>query len=53
VKAALAVLGYTETLWQADKEPEANDEDFDDLTADQQSAAVFLGYDKAKWDAEE
>ena len=53
MKAALVILGYTEALWQADKEPEANDEDFDDLTADQQSAAVFLGYDKAKWDAEE
>jgi len=52
VKAAAEVLGYTKKLWDADKEPATSDYDFDELTADQQSAAAVLGYDKAKWDAD-
>jgi len=52
VKAAAEVLGYTEAIWDSDKEPDTvSDSDFDELSADQQSAAAVLGYDKAAWDA--
>merc|ERR1711982_197322 len=39
VKAAATTLGCTKKMWDKDKEPEACDEDWDDLTPEQQQAA--------------
>lgn len=53
VKAAAEKLGYTKKIWDADKEPDACDEYWKDLTAEQQAAAKVLGYTAATWDAED
>lgn len=51
-KAAAEVLGYTQAIWDSDKDPETvSDSDYDELDADEQKAAAVLGYDKASWDA--
>jgi len=49
VKSA-SVLGYNQQSWDADEEPDACDEYWNDLTAVQQQAATVLGYNKQSWD---
>lgn len=49
-KAAAAVLGFTQKLWDEDDEPDACDEYWKDLTPAQQQAATVLGYNKKSWD---
>ena len=51
MKEAAAVLGYTEKLWDEDKDPDGLDDlDWSELTLEQQAAASVLGYTQEKWD---
>ena len=49
-------MGYTQYSWDniydKAKQPASENTDWDDLTADEKSAAVGLGYIKRTWDNE-
>ena len=53
IQDAFAALGYTEKLWDADKEPASADKDWEELTPAEQAAATVLGYTAQKWDDED
>ena len=44
-------LGYNKKLWDKDVTPDDCDEDWEDLTPEQQKAAAVLGYDQKSWDS--
>lgn len=47
------VLGWTGAMWAGDADPPASsDQDFADLSEDQQGAVRALGYSQEDWDAE-
>jgi hypothetical protein len=46
-----AQIGYTQELWESDKESSCcREEDWDDLSKEQQHAATLLGYNQKSWD---
>jgi hypothetical protein len=51
-KVAAVALGFTKELWDADKETDACDNLWKDLTATQQDAAAVLGHDESSWNAD-
>lgn len=51
IQEAAKLLGYTEKLWDEDKEPKECDVWWRKLSKEQQEAAKKLGYDQKKWDA--
>ena len=53
VQQAAKDLGYTEKMWDKDKEPKSASKDWDELTEKEKAAAKVFGYDQAKWDAED
>ena len=46
-------IGYTQKLWDKDKDPECFDKDWEELTPTEQDAAAKLGYTPETWDEEE
>lgn len=50
VQKAATVLGYSEAMWDGDKEPKTCEKDWKDLTMDEKVAASKLGFDKKSWD---
>lgn len=50
VQGAAEVLGYTQQLWDKDKEPPTCQKSWAALTPEEQHAAQVLGYNKEKWD---
>mmetsp|Transcript_2065 Transcript_2065/g.5447 ORF Transcript_2065/g.5447 Transcript_2065/m.5447 type:complete len:85 (+) Transcript_2065:136-390(+) len=53
-KAAGVLLGYTEELWDGDKETEiTKDNDWDDLNDEQKKAAETIGYNQETWDRDD
>jgi hypothetical protein len=53
VRVAAGVLGYTEELWDKDKEPPSCNKSWANLSPEEQRAATILGYNKYKWDDDE
>lgn len=53
IKAAAAILGYTQEIWDEDEEPDECDEYWKDLTKEQQEAAAKLGFDEESWNKED
>jgi hypothetical protein len=51
IQEAAKLLGYTEELWDKDREPAECDKSWKKLTTAQQEAATKLGYDQKAWDA--
>lgn len=50
VKKAAELLGYTEELWNRNKDPKRCRRSWVKLSSDEQKAAMTLGYDEQKWD---
>eukprot|EP00980_Cylindrotheca_fusiformis_P016392 scaffold4887_cov118-Cylindrotheca_fusiformis.AAC.2 len=50
VKKAAELLGYTEKLWNRDKDPKRCRRSWAKLSSEEQSAAMALGYNARKWD---
>ena len=53
VQTAALLLGYTEHLWNHDKDPKESEKSWQELTPEQQAAATVLGYDEEKWSGDE
>ncbi|KAL7507207.1 hypothetical protein ACHAWX_005074 [Stephanocyclus meneghinianus] len=53
VQAAALLLGYTEHLWNHDKEPKEAEKSWQELTPEQQAAVNVLGYDEETWKGDE
>lgn len=53
IKAAAAILGYNQEMWDEDEEPDECDEYWKDLTKEQQEAAAKLGFDEESWNKED
>jgi hypothetical protein len=52
-KKAAKVLGYTEELWNQDKDPRRCRRSWGKLSSEEQAAARALGYDPENWDNDE
>lgn len=53
-KAAATLLGFTEELWDGDKESEISKEnDWADLNDEQKKAAAEIGYNQETWDRDD
>jgi hypothetical protein len=46
IQAAYVTLGWYKAMWEAQAEPDSEDMEWDELSAEQQTAAAALGYDK-------
>lgn len=53
IQQAAHVLGYTQTSWDDNVQPEASDKIWADLSKEQQQAASILGYSPTSWDTTE
>jgi len=53
IQDAYSVLGYDATLWDAGGAVEVDDYYWDQMSPEQQEAALFIGYTKAAWDVGE
>ena len=49
VQSAAKVLGFTQQIWDENGKTPHFDKDWDDLTTEQQNAAITLGYKSATW----
>ena len=52
IQVAYGVLGYNETAWNGGIEPESSGLYWDEITPEQQEAALFIGYTSEMWDTE-
>ena len=50
MRQAAKTLGYTKKLWDKDEEPPTNDKDWEELTTEEQEAALVLGFTEDSWD---
>ena len=48
-REAAEVLGYSEELWDKDREPPSCDKYWKDLSPKEKCAAIMLGYTEDKW----
>lgn len=53
IRLAAETLGYTQRLWDKDKDTEISDNDWEELTTEQREAAKKLGYNQQMWDNED
>eukprot|EP00585_Thalassiosira_rotula_P010869 CAMPEP_0196141652 /NCGR_PEP_ID=MMETSP0910-20130528/10117_1 /TAXON_ID=49265 /ORGANISM="Thalassiosira rotula, Strain GSO102" /LENGTH=74 /DNA_ID=CAMNT_0041402833 /DNA_START=116 /DNA_END=340 /DNA_ORIENTATION=+ len=52
VQAAAKTLGYTQKMWDTDKEPKLCDKYWKELSDEQKKAATVLGYNEESWNAD-
>jgi len=46
-------IGYTQSMWDADKDPPSFNLEWEQLSQDQKDAAVALGYTEKSWNEED